>query len=109
MISGASLVHALQCLAGVDQPHSQTTERERAAFAKWATGRRRAAEIGVYEGLTNRVIAEVLADDGYFASHIRHDPRFELLEQVYSRSALRRGASGKSAQSEVRTGQESTR
>jgi len=211
MFPGASLIHALQCLAGIDQPHTQTTELERAALAKWARGRSRAAEIGVYEGLTTRVIAEVLADDGelfaidpflagrlgicwskliarrhlrasrcgsrvrwvehlsheavhqfdgkldflfidgdhslqgiqrdwrdwscriaqdgivalhdtrapphnprvgdlgscrYFASHIRHDPRFELLEQVDSLSVLRRGATGRSAQSEVRTGQE---
>jgi predicted O-methyltransferase YrrM len=37
---------------------------ERAALAKWASGRCRAAEIGVYEGRTTRVIAEVLADGG---------------------------------------------
>ena len=63
-LPGASAIHALRCVLGLDQPHTQTTQPERAALARWATGRRRAAEIGVYEGRTTRVIAEVLADNG---------------------------------------------
>jgi len=59
-----TFLHWLKYNLGIDTPHSQTTEAERTALARHAAGRKRLAEIGVYEGLTTAVLARVMAVDG---------------------------------------------
>lgn len=49
---------------GIDEPHTQTTKAEQRALRKYSEERRRAVEIGVYEGANTRLIAESLATDG---------------------------------------------
>ena len=57
----SAVAHFLKYYAGLEAAHTQTTADERMAVAKWATGKHRAVEIGVYEGVTTRVIAQSLA------------------------------------------------
>jgi predicted O-methyltransferase YrrM len=64
----AVLSHFLRWSIGIDSATTQTTVAERACMANHAKGRKRIAEIGVWEGVTTRQLREVLADDGvYFA------------------------------------------
>jgi predicted O-methyltransferase YrrM len=57
-------IHFAKYLLGLDEARTQTTEEERKAIFRHANGKRRAAEIGVFEGVTTRVIATALATDG---------------------------------------------
>lgn len=59
-----TLLHCGRVLLGLEEGRTQTTEAEREMVARWARGALRAAEIGVYEGVTTCVIASVLADRG---------------------------------------------
>jgi predicted O-methyltransferase YrrM len=61
---GRAALHTLRYLAGWDGPATQTTEAERQALAEHAAGRRRAIEIGVFEGFNTELIARELASDG---------------------------------------------
>lgn len=61
---GKTFFHWLMCRLGLQQPHTQTTEAERQAIAKYANGKRLAVEIGVFEGLTTAVIANSIKEDG---------------------------------------------
>lgn len=61
---GKTFFHWLMCRLGLHQPHTQTTEAERQAIAKYANGKRLAVEIGVFEGLTTAVIANSIKEDG---------------------------------------------
>jgi predicted O-methyltransferase YrrM len=51
---------------GLDQAQTQTTLAERDAVAQYAAGKMRAAEIGVFEGVTTGVIAQALSERGEF-------------------------------------------
>ena len=64
MAHGGALLHCMRFLAGVEEGETQTTAAERASVARHAAGALRAAEIGVYEGVTTVVIAEALAANG---------------------------------------------
>jgi predicted O-methyltransferase YrrM len=44
----------------LDQADTQTTEGERSCLAEIAHGKRRAVEIGVYEGVSTRIIADAM-------------------------------------------------
>jgi len=57
-------VHYLRWTIGLAQAHTQTTEAERACLARHASGRRALVEIGVFEGVTTRVLRGVMAEDG---------------------------------------------
>ena len=59
--TGEAFAHTVRYLRGWDAPATQTTAPERAAIAKYARDRRRAVEIGVYEGVSTVVIAKNLA------------------------------------------------
>jgi predicted O-methyltransferase YrrM len=59
-----ALIHLIRYKIGLDQAQSQTTQAERDAVAKYASGKMRAAEIGVFEGVTTGVIAKALSDQG---------------------------------------------
>ena len=61
---GRNLFHAAACLAGVGEPKTQTSAREREALRKYAAGRKRAVEIGVFEGVTTALIASAMKPGG---------------------------------------------
>lgn len=61
---GRSLLHALRHRLQLDPPHTQTTDAERSALEKYAQGKHRAAELGVYEGANTTRIARALAPSG---------------------------------------------
>jgi len=49
---------------GLAAPETQTTAAERDCLARHAAGKKKAAEIGVWHGVTTRRIAEALAPEG---------------------------------------------
>lgn len=51
------------CL-GLAAPETQTTEAERDCIARYAAGRKRVAEIGVWHGVTTCRLLEAMAPDG---------------------------------------------
>lgn len=57
-------LHYLRWALGLDTAETQTTAAERACLAKHASGRRALVEIGVFEGVTTRVLRDAMADDG---------------------------------------------
>jgi len=57
-------LHYLRWAVGLDAAETQTTAAERTCLAKHAAGRRAVVEIGVFEGVTTRVLRDVMADDG---------------------------------------------
>lgn len=61
---GANMLHCLRYFLGLDPAHTQTTGREQAVIQRWAQGRRRLVEIGVFEGFTSRLIRAAMAPDG---------------------------------------------
>jgi predicted O-methyltransferase YrrM len=56
--------HFARWAVGLARPETQTTDAERACLARHAAGRRRAAEIGVWHGVTTRVVRAAMAGDG---------------------------------------------
>ncbi|MBU8896327.1 hypothetical protein DRW03_27765 [Corallococcus sp. H22C18031201] len=52
--------HFALWLAGLAQAETQTTAAERACLAKHAAGRRRLVEVGVWHGVTTRVLRAVM-------------------------------------------------
>lgn len=58
-----ALVHFLKYLVGIDAAQTQTTPAERQCIKQFAVGRKRCAEIGVFEGVTTGTIASTLESD----------------------------------------------
>ena len=52
--------HLISYLLGIEKASTQTTLAEREAIARHATGKKRAVEIGVFEGVTTGSIASAL-------------------------------------------------
>ena len=63
-LTGGAFLHSIQYLVGLHEARTQTTSREREAIRYFASGRERAVEIGVAEGVNTRLIAEHLHTDG---------------------------------------------
>jgi predicted O-methyltransferase YrrM len=63
---GKTLSHFLKWCVGLEAATTQTTDAERASLVKHATGRRRVAEIGVWEGVTARLLRAATATDGLY-------------------------------------------
>ena len=57
------MIHFVSCYLGFGEPHSQTTENEKKAITKYATGSQCAVEIGVYEGVNTVNIAKAINSD----------------------------------------------
>jgi predicted O-methyltransferase YrrM len=49
---------------GLAKPQTQTTEAERACLARYAAGKKRLAEIGVYQAVTTCRLRQAMAPDG---------------------------------------------
>jgi predicted O-methyltransferase YrrM len=63
-MTGRALIHASRYWLRLDRAATQTSLAERETVARFAQGRRRALEIGVFEGATTALIAQALAPDG---------------------------------------------
>ena len=61
---GKTLKHLIRYFLGLEPADSQTTDAERLALSRHAKGRRRVAEIGVYEGLTSALLLRAMPTDG---------------------------------------------
>lgn len=61
---GRAALHSLRFFLSLDDADTQTTSSEREVVAKYARGKKRAVEIGVYEGVNTRLIAEAIDRNG---------------------------------------------
>lgn len=55
---GRSALHFARFTWGLDRPETQTTPAERDVMASFLPGAKRIVEIGVFEGLTTKILAE---------------------------------------------------
>jgi glycosyltransferase involved in cell wall biosynthesis len=62
------LTHYLGWEVGLAQPETQTTEAERECLARYASGRRRLVEIGVWHGVTTSRLRAAMAPDGVLSA-----------------------------------------
>ena len=62
------LIHYLGWVIGLAGPETQTTEAERECLVRYASGRRRLVEIGVWHGLTTSRLRSVMATDGVLSA-----------------------------------------
>jgi predicted O-methyltransferase YrrM len=62
--TGKTIVHTIRYLIRLDAAATQTSPPEREMLSRFACGRRRAVEIGVFEGATTALIAKNMAPDG---------------------------------------------
>jgi predicted O-methyltransferase YrrM len=62
------LVHYLCWAIGFAGPETQTTAAERECLVRYASGRRRLVEIGVWHGLTTSRLRSVMAPDGVLSA-----------------------------------------
>jgi predicted O-methyltransferase YrrM len=85
-------VHFLLWLIGLARAETQTTEAERECLVRYATGRRRVAEIGVWHGVTMRLLLAAMHPSGtYFAIDPYPVGRFGFSPQrVIARAGLGR-------------------
>jgi predicted O-methyltransferase YrrM len=63
---GRTALHALAHFLRLEAPETQTTLAERVTLRDFARGRKRVVEIGIYEGVSTRLIAESLPVDAEF-------------------------------------------
>ncbi len=61
---GNSAVHLLRYYVGLDSANTQTTLAERQCLNRYAVGKMRMVEIGVFEGVGTRVLAGAIAQGG---------------------------------------------
>ncbi|MCB0700271.1 MAG: class I SAM-dependent methyltransferase [Chitinophagales bacterium] len=63
-MAGKNLMHLLRFIVKQDEPYTQTTASERNLISKYARGKSKAVEIGVYEGVNTITIAAAIAEGG---------------------------------------------
>ena len=61
---GRTLIHAIAYHLGLVSPQTQTTERERETLGRLASGRRAIVELGVFEGVSARILRRSMDPDG---------------------------------------------
>ena len=62
------LVHYLGWVIGLAGPETQTTEAERECLVRYASGRNRLVEIGVWHGVTTSQLRSVMALDAVLSA-----------------------------------------
>ena len=60
----STMGHFIRWAVGLARPETQTTEAERECLVRHAAGRKRLAEIGVWHGVTTRLLRQAMAQDG---------------------------------------------
>ena len=63
-VRGGAALHAPRFYIGLDEANTQTTRDERRAISEYANGKKRAVEIGIYEGVNTCIIAEAIQNEG---------------------------------------------
>jgi predicted O-methyltransferase YrrM len=63
-MTGNALLHTIKVFVGMENPQTQTTQKEREAISKYSKGAKKAVEIGVFEGVNTSNIAGNLAREG---------------------------------------------
>ena len=61
---GRAIFHCVRYFLGLDAADTQTTVAERACLARHAQGKRRVVELGVYEGVSTRLLLDCMAPGG---------------------------------------------
>ena len=61
---GNNLWHFIRVKLKIDKPHTQTSFAEQELIKKYSSGRKKAVEIGVFEGYNTALIAESLIEEG---------------------------------------------
>jgi predicted O-methyltransferase YrrM len=64
MAVGRTLWHTIRHAVGLEGPHTQTSQKERDTLKRLVAGRKRAVEIGVYEGATTAMLAAAIKSGG---------------------------------------------
>lgn len=59
---GSAALHCGKYFLGLEEAETQTTDAERRLLAKYAARSKRGLEIGVFEGVTTRILAESMPD-----------------------------------------------
>lgn len=67
-------IHFLKWRLGLTGPEVWTTETERACLARYAAGKRRLVEIGVWHGGTSKILRTAMARDGVFYAVDPYEP-----------------------------------
>ncbi len=62
--SGGAFTHCVRYFLGLDAADTQTTVAERACLARYTEGKRRLVELGVYEGVSTRLLLDCMAPQG---------------------------------------------
>ena len=62
------LTHYLGWVMGLTRPETQTTEAERECLARYASGRKRLVEIGVWHGVTTKRLRSAMAPDAVLSA-----------------------------------------
>ena len=60
---GTNALHYLRYRVGLDQARTQTTEAERALLSELAPGRKVIVELGVFEGVSSRILRGAMDDN----------------------------------------------
>src|SRR5262245_44127177 len=61
---GRTAIHCARYFIGLDEAETQVTRNERGILARYMANKRRAVEIGVFEGSTTRFLAEQMDREG---------------------------------------------
>ncbi|MBI3316617.1 MAG: class I SAM-dependent methyltransferase [Candidatus Omnitrophica bacterium] len=90
---GITAFHTLLYFLKIHEAHTQTTQKEREALSKYSSGKKKAVEIGVYEGVNTRIIAQHLDSQGVLYAV---DPFFRgrigiCWNEFIARGEIRRG------------------
>jgi hypothetical protein len=92
-----NLTHLVRYLLGRARAETQTSDAEREAIARWASGRRCCVEIGVWHGVNTRRIRDVMAQTGVLTG-VDPFPRGRLgfsIPMVVARREIARSANGR--------------
>jgi predicted O-methyltransferase YrrM len=88
----SNILHWALWNIGLAYPDTQTTASERAALTAHASGRRRLVEIGVWHGVTTRMLRQVMSSDGILFAVDPYPPShlgFSVQQRIAHREVCR--------------------